>query len=146
MIHGIIIAMKVCSKCKIEQPVENFSVNRSKRDGRQSYCNTCRKAWYSDYYHKGDVEKARILANNEKRRQENIEFLRSLKDKPCADCGMSYPAHVMDFDHLDGSQKTANVSSMAKWSRTAILREIAKCELVCSNCHRIRTHERRNPR
>jgi hypothetical protein len=45
----------------------------------------------------------------------------------------------MEFDHLPGFEKTNNVGNMKSRSREAILAEIAKCEIVCGNCHRART-------
>lgn len=69
-------------------------------------------------------------------------FVQSLKNKPCADCNKSYPHYVMDFDHVTG--KTFTLSSPGRRSNKTILKEVEKCELVCSNCHRIRTFERRN--
>lgn len=66
-----------------------------------------------------------------------------LKNVPCTDCGVKYPPYVMDFDHIDGQEKSDNVSVLIrKGSRSAVMDEIAKCEVVCSNCHRIRTHNR----
>lgn len=66
----------------------------------------------------------------------------SLKNKPCVDCNKSYPPYVMDFDHLKdkefGLSKTLNYN----WGKKRVLDEIAKCELVCANCHRERTHNR----
>jgi lysyl-tRNA synthetase class I len=72
------------------------------------------------------------------------QYLRDLKTKtPCVDCGINYPYYVMDFDHVRG-QKHANVMELIKsLSKKKIDEEIAKCEIVCSNCHRIRTHMRR---
>jgi hypothetical protein len=63
----------------------------------------------------------------------------------CVDCG--YRAHpaALDFDHLDPSTKIAAVSAMVYSLRKSwpeIESEIAKCEVVCANCHRIRTLER----
>ncbi len=49
----------------------------------------------------------------------------------------------MDFDHLrDKKSKKSAVGLMAmqEHSMKVILEEIAKCEVVCSNCHRIRTY------
>ena len=75
--------------------------------------------------------------------RRRMEELAALKARPCADCGVQYPPYVMDFDHVRG-EKLFNVSakagSMARERRDA---EIAKCDLVCANCHRIRTHLRR---
>ena len=59
----------------------------------------------------------------------------------CQDCGVTNPI-VLDFDHL--KDKKYNVSRMIHdgFSWAAIKKEIAKCEVVCANCHRIRTHNR----
>jgi len=72
------------------------------------------------------------------------QYLRDLKTKtPCIDCGINYPYYVMDFDHVRG-RKHANVMELVSTlSKKKIDEEIAKCEIVCSNCHRIRTHVRR---
>src|ERR1700676_208738 len=71
----------------------------------------------------------------------------SLKTAPCTDCGRCYIPYVMDWDHLPRSCKATAVGKMAadKWSRESILAEITKCELVCANCHRLRTYWRRHP-
>lgn len=65
-----------------------------------------------------------------------------LKSAPCADCGVSYPPYVMDFDHRDPSNKSAEINHLinktcAPWSR--ILEEVTKCDVVCVCCHRLRT-------
>jgi hypothetical protein len=76
-----------------------------------------------------------------KKRQEIYEY----KEKtPCADCGNSFPHYVMDFDHVRG-EKLFNVSSAVsrRINKTTLWEEIAKCEIVCANCHRIRTHKSR---
>jgi hypothetical protein len=70
--------------------------------------------------------------------------LDEIKDAPCADCGGRFPPYVMDFDHKDWSTKTATISMMRHSTLERIKEEIAKCELVCSNCHRIRTHKQRS--
>jgi len=79
-----------------------------------------------------------------KQKAHLAQYLRDLKTKtPCVDCGINYPYYVMDFDHVRG-QKQANVMELVSTlSKKRIDLEIAKCEIVCSNCHRIRTHIRR---
>lgn len=64
------------------------------------------------------------------------------KSVPCADCGHRYPAYVMDFDHRDPSIKVNNVSVLVSWSWKRLMAEVEKCDVVCSNCHRERTHNR----
>jgi hypothetical protein len=65
------------------------------------------------------------------------------KARPCADCGRSFPAVAMDFDHIRG-EKIATVSQLVRGGATkaAVEAEIAKCGLVCANCHRVRTTTR----
>ncbi len=77
-------------------------------------------------------------------RKKKKAFVRSYKDgRPCADCGLSYPHFVMDFDHARGKKSFAlSTVHYGLWSNERILAEIAKCDLVCANCHRIRTHNR----
>lgn len=71
------------------------------------------------------------------------EVLNEAKAKPCMDCGVSYPPYVMDFDHVRG-EKVRNVAKLSQFSSEAkLLDEIAKCDLVCSNCHRERTWQRK---
>ena len=71
---------------------------------------------------------------------ELIEWVNEMKSKPCMDCGNTFPPVCMDFDHVRGG-KVMSITRMVHGasSRDRILEEIAKCDLVCSNCHRIRT-------
>ncbi len=65
-----------------------------------------------------------------------------LQEHPCIDCGCS-DIRVLEFDHVNG-QKTDEISHILSqnygWPR--IEAEIAKCEVRCANCHRIKTIER----
>ncbi len=65
-------------------------------------------------------------------------------ERGCADCGYNAHPAALDFDHLPGAEKWRGVSRLmtVRWEKVA--EEIAKCEVVCANCHRIRTAERRN--
>lgn len=76
---------------------------------------------------------------NKKRHEEFKAWLAKVKDQPCADCGIKYPTVCMDLDHRDPSTKLFMVSSSAMRSRAALVAEVAKCDVVCSNCHRLRT-------
>lgn len=65
-------------------------------------------------------------------------------NKPCQDCQKMYNPWQMDFDHRPGTQKRWNVSAMRSLGKKLILSEVAKCDLVCANCHRQRTWLRKN--
>ena len=80
-----------------------------------------------------------------KQKESLAQYLKDLKEKnPCMDCKVSYPYYMMDFDHVRGT-KQANVAELINTlSKKRLDEEIAKCEVVCSNCHRARTYLRKN--
>ena len=59
------------------------------------------------------------------------------------DCNVTYPSYVMDFDHVRGEKKFLLARGHQKTGFNQVIAEMAKCDVVCSNCHRIRTHGRR---
>lgn len=77
------------------------------------------------------------------RRSLKRRFIEEYKtNKPCLDCGGVFPPCAMDFDHL--RDKVSGVSNLVQLgTMAALLAEIEKCELVCANCHRIRTWQRK---
>lgn len=79
-------------------------------------------------------------------RVELLQFINSYKQRPCLDCEKEFPPYVLDFDHRDESTKHKAIATMVRnlCSKEKILEEIKKCDLICSNCHRIRTHNRKN--
>lgn len=101
---------------------------------------------------KFELSKCKVICANCHRKisfdkfKRNIkkEWYFSLKEKPCADCTVSYPYYVMDFDHKEEKQFNISSSKNKKLeNRSKLLGEISKCDLVCANCHRVRTQKRR---
>ena len=75
-------------------------------------------------------------------RQKKKQLIIHAKDVPCMDCGVRYPHYVMDFDHRDRDDKEYNLAAIHKSASVEkLMKEIAKCDVVCANCHRIRTHK-----
>lgn len=65
------------------------------------------------------------------------------EDNGCADCGTFYPHYVLEFDHRPGVKKFGNVYHvLKKYGVEKAWAEVAKCDVVCSNCHKIRTYKR----
>ena len=120
---------KVCLKIKDEGYFEPY----------RAYCVDCREQY-------GDLIPEPGYWQNEDRRRKWIaakkEYIDNIKDVPCADCGKRFHPVCMDFDHLDRSDKRLGISKAVHgaYGIGDIVREIAKCEIVCSNCHRLRTH------
>jgi hypothetical protein len=106
------------------------------RMGRQSQ----RRANVDYYARNRSLEIARVRV----RQHGTIEFLRELRARPCADCHGVFAPHQMDFDHRDGTTKLFRLTSGAAMLRpTAVLiSEAEKCDVVCANCHRLRTQAR----
>lgn len=95
-------------------------------------------------YHCGAGQKDKQAVRNKDTRYKRLQKVSEMKNKPCMDCGNSYPSECMDFDHVRGEKvnSISNLIALASWQD--VLDEIAKCELVCANCHRIRTKARGN--
>ena len=132
--------MKICSKCKQSLPYEAFNISRQKKDGLQSYCRECWKIAYKDTYYRNGHEQERLAKKRAELRSAAAEYIRKAKDIPCTDCGIKYPYYVMQFDHLDPNMKSFGLGGGQVRSLAQIKREIAKCEVVCANCHMERTH------
>ena len=88
--------------------------------------------------------KQRSKKRNRKQRNANKAYVDKIKiESSCVDCGEGNPL-VLDFDHVKG-EKVGDISSMVYQSYCveSIQKEIDKCEVRCSNCHRVATHNRR---
>lgn len=133
--------MKLCGACGKEK---DFSEFNKKKNAYQPYCRLCDNKRSRERYHSNrDGHKQKVLERNKRLKEELKKEIREYKESsPCTDCGVYYPWYVMDFDHIKG-EKVGNISAMVGNLSTAKLRaELEKCELVCSNCHRIRTFTR----
>jgi hypothetical protein len=86
-------------------------------------------------------EKNRVYMQQARQRARTI--IVEAKSKPCMDCGGSWPSYVMHFDHVRGTKEftiagyvTAISNSQLAFDR--LFAEIAKCDVVCANCHALR--------
>ncbi len=133
-----------CSRCDRRLPGAEFDVRDVARTRPQSYGRSCANAAWRSWY-AIDQNGARYRKLVATRRKARIAWhgsiVRRAKSVPCADCGKRFPPEAMDFDHL--GDKTLEISRLIVDAGTeTLLAEIAKCEVVCANCHRIRTQAR----
>lgn len=63
-------------------------------------------------------------------------------EQGCTDCGYREHPAALQFDHLPGTAKRGQISRLSRYSWERVLEEFAKCEVVCANCHAIRTTTR----
>lgn len=145
----LIFSTQVCAKCGQNLPIKKFSFDWKKY--RRKNCRKCRgehlmpsytrKRNRQDQWKKyGHKHAGHVHENKPKRKFLLIEQIRKKKAIPCADCGHRYPYYVMDFDHRDPAKKEFNISTFRARNPAALWAEIDKCDVVCANCHRERTH------
>lgn len=136
--------MKTCTHCKLEKSLNEFPWRKQSENERQAYCKECKKEYNKRWYDKHKEEhKQRVSGRNKRVAEEFYELINRLKSVPCKDCKQSFPSCAMDFDHID-ENKFKNVAQMTHHAMHKVVAEIAKCEVVCAVCHRIRTASRRS--
>jgi hypothetical protein len=97
-----------------------------------------RKAYHNNY---DRIHRAKRLRDQTARYVQKRIVINQQKDKPCMDCKMKYPYYVMQFDHRDPKHKKFTIGSDSRTALQPLLDEIAKCDVVCANCHAERTHK-----
>ena len=94
---------------------------------------------YKRYYAKN---KEKYYENSKKQSEKIRRQIDEIKSVPCLDCGNTFLPCVMDFDHRDRTAKVDDISTLIRRGNWSILMaEIEKCDIICSNCHRVRTYE-----
>jgi 5-methylcytosine-specific restriction endonuclease McrA len=134
--------MRKCGRCHESKPLGDFAWRRKKQGQRNNYCRPCRAANKQEHYR---AHRRRYIEQAQRRKKEvvaeRLKFLIDyLREHPCVDCGETDPV-VLEFDHL--RDKCFGVGQgFRDRSWQSVLDEIAKCEVVCANCHRRRTARR----
>lgn len=87
------------------------------------------------------------MVKSKKHREECAKVLAELhllkEKRGCFDCRNKFPHYVLEFDHRPGEVKIDNVTRVLKNYGTEMAwKEVAKCDVVCSNCHKVRTYMR----
>ena len=101
-----------------------------------------KKAQYSQQQYR---DKPEIKQSVVKRQQDMREFLQQIKmGLSCKRCGID-DWRVLDFHHTNGQTKEFSIANAISrgYNKERILREVARCEVLCSNCHRILHWEER---
>lgn len=113
-----------------------YRTNTKKQDG------TFQEVWYSpESWHRATKD---AVERTNRKTQERRKWIRKYKlERGCADCGYRDNAAALQFDHLPGHKKEFRIAENTNTNIDALKAEIAKCEVVCANCHCIRTEQRR---
>lgn len=158
-IDGKLVSVKMCYKCKEIKPISEIQFRKDRSIDGAELCRACKNSYLKEYYRR-DIEARRKYQREWEAKRRNPQhlnrlrgkvkrevkaWLRSLKtDNPCMDCGRYFHFAVMDFDHAR-SNKEFQISTARSFavSQEELMEELYKCDLVCSNCHRLRTYLRR---
>ena len=131
--------MRRCGRCGEVKKLDEYAWRRKARGQRDNYCRPCRAAYKQEHY---CLNRERYIKAAVRRRAalaaERAAFLVEYFGlHPCVDCGESDPV-VLEFDHL--GDKSFNIAKgLRDRSWEALVDEMAKCDVVCANCHRRRT-------
>ena len=138
--------MKICTECKKELDISNFSSRGRKGKNKKltlhPKCKPCRCKVESKLYHNNSKRKEKTKETAKKHhivyRTRNFNYIKDYKaDKGCQKCGENdYVA--LDAHHIDPTIKKHNLSILAKssFSLEVVIEELNKCIILCSNCHR----------
>lgn len=133
---------KWCGTCSQLRSVDEFNRRRRSKDGLQTLCRQCSNARSRRYYAENQAEHAKAVTERNRRWKVELHrrVLTYLAVHPCVDCGCT-DVRVLEFDHLGDKEFgiAQMIGSANSWAR--IVREIAKCNVRCANCHRIRSYE-----
>lgn len=129
--------MKLCPICNEEQPEENFPFKNKRLGRRNRRCKECynnsQRAYYVNTGQRSN-QRIRTKRNRKKLKERYLEWKRSQWCWVCTETA----SECLDLHHLDPTQKDFEVSKLASscgsWKK--IEQEIAKCAVLCSNCHR----------
>ena len=138
VLDGVIAVRKTCCKCKERKPLSEFGRYSRSKDGYSYRCRECSRAYSRNQY---ATKRDYCLAKSHKRTTElfvsNTKRLNAYKAKRgCRYCSENDPV-ALDMHHRDPKEKKHSISSRmgtAKWDK--LMKEVVKCDVVCSNCHR----------
>lgn len=138
---------KICGKCNQELPAtEEYFANKKLKTKTvlQWQCRTCQKEYRKEHYEQNKqkyISKARVY--NKSVADWFDEYKKTLKCEKCEESRW----WVLDFHHLDPNEKEHSISVLKYGgSKPKLLKEIEKCMVLCSNCHRDLHHQERNAR
>lgn len=121
---------KVCPTCKLELPISSFGKSKNEPDGLSFYCLLCRRNRSRKQYYGGQRDR------KTKRYNATKELYIGKFGGKCTRCGYFEFPGSLDFHHIDPKEKDFTPTQLFFKSIKAIDKEIDKCALLCSNCHR----------
>lgn len=134
---------KICGRCGEKKSLDSYNFRDKEHKKIRGICKECENHHKANWYQKNkEHHKSKVYERRRKTKEDVRAFLLDyLQSHPCTRCGESDP-RVLEFHHVRG-KKRHNVGHMVGqgYGIKVIQKEIAKCEVLCANCHRIKTAE-----
>ena len=113
---------KICTKCKLKLPIEEFHWRNKAAGTRRSECKKCHNATMRKDYDK---------------KREQVDAMK-FSFGGCQKCGYDKCIEALDFHHRNPDEKEYDIAQMIRNHRTqeVIAQEMQKCVVLCANCHR----------
>lgn len=125
--------IKRCTKCGENKSLDKFAFKNKAKNIFNGHCKECQNIMGREYYYK-NLKK--YYDKNKKRQLFISQYLKDIKNNSsCEKCGENHPA-CLDFHHINPKNKLYTISTMVTNSLNKVKEEIAKCIIICSNCHR----------
>lgn len=122
--------MKICNRCKEEKELLEFGKKGSQY---QPFCKECNKLYLKEHYKNNKQD---YINKNSNRKKDLQNFINTIKtSKGCSYCGETDFA-CLDFHHMGEKESEIARAIHNGWSKERLLKEINKCIVICSNCHR----------
>lgn len=127
---------KICPNCKKEKSLSEWNKDSARSSGTQAYCRECTRLRDREYYHSNRQDrKNKIRERAEKERERVGQMILEYKKQGCKFC-KEIECICMDFHHLRDKDFAIGDSTRKNYSLNRVKKEIEKCLVVCSNCHR----------
>ena len=128
--------MKICSKCKVEKPTDEFRWRNKSKGVLHSQCKECEKARDKIHYQESKLRREAVFQTALFQKNRNVAIVEKAKECGCKKCGEKR-SYVLDFHHINPQEKSATINHLIKsGSEQTLLTEIDKCDVLCANCHR----------
>lgn len=123
---------KKCNKCQVEKDLSEFRKDNHRSDGYRSDCKVCARAYAKSAYM--ERYSAAVQVRDKERRASNRQLMEQHKTQ-CVRCSEPDKA-CLEFHHRDPADKLFTIAHNVQRSTSVLLEEIAKCVVICSNCHK----------
>lgn len=125
---------KVCCRCTLKKPIEDFNWKVKSKNKKKSYCRACDRLGHKKFYQANTTRlKSESILRGKAIRLKFQQFKKTLS---CTICSES-DSVCLDFHHTDPKHKDDSIAALVtkgvSWDK--LMKEVDKCIVVCRNCH-----------